>query len=267
MGAEAIRTRNNIRVFGNGKTPLLLAHGFGCDQTMWRFLTPHLQETFKIVVFDYVGCGKSDLKAFDATKYSQLDGYAQDIIDICEGLEMTDTVIVGHSVSSMTGLIAAIKAPHLISKLIMVCPSPYFMNDPPDYYGGFERSDLEELIQLMDKNYVGWANYLAPLVMGLSGESMVGELADSFCSTDPVAAKAFAKATFFSDCRSMLASATQPTLILQSSEDALAAVSVGQYIQSAIPNAELDIISANGHCIHMTNPGEIATGINRFAID
>ena len=266
MNDEEIRNRNNIRVFGNGNTPLLFAHGFGCDQTMWRFLTPHLLDAFKIVVFDYVGCGKSDPKAFDVTKYSQLDGYAQDIIDICEGLELTDTVIVGHSVSSMSGLIAAIKAPQLISKLIMVCPSPYFMNDPPDYYGGFERSDLEELIQLMDKNYIGWANHLAPLVMGLSGDLMVEELADSFCSTDPVFAKAFAKATFFSDCRSMLASAAQPTLILQSSEDALAAVSVGEYIQSTMQNAELDIITANGHCLHMTNPEEIAPGIKRFAI-
>jgi len=262
MNVEEIRSRNNIHIFGNGKTPLLFAHGFGCDQTMWRFLTPHLLEAFKIVVF----CGKSDPKAFNLTKYSQLDGYAQDIIDICEGLELTDTIIIGHSVSAMSGLIAATKTPELISKLIMVCPSPYFLNDPPDYYGGFERSDLEELVQLMDKNYIGWANHLAPLVMGLSGESMVEELADSFCSTDPVFAKAFAKATFFSDCREKLTIASQPTLILQSSEDELAAVSVGKYIQSKMQNAELEIITANGHCLHMTNPVEIAAGIKRFVI-
>ncbi len=232
---------------------------------MWRFLTPHLLETFKVVTFDYVGCGKSDPKAFRSKKYSDLNGYAQDIIDVCEALDLTDAILVGHSVSSMSGLIAAIEAPKLISKMVMVCPSPYFLNDPPNYFGGFERADLEELIELMDKNYIGWASHLAPLVMGQSGEEMIEELSDSFCSTDPVFAKAFAKATFFSDCRDLLPKANQPTLVLQSSEDALASVSVGEFVQSSLPNAEMEIFDANGHCLHMTHPDQIAPSLIRFA--
>lgn len=232
---------------------------------MWRFLLPHFLQDFRVVLFDYVGCGQSDPSAFRGQRYSSLDGYAQDIIDICEDLELEDTVLVGHSVSSMTGLIAAIQAPHLISKLVMVCPSPCFLNDPPNYHGGFEREDLEGLIDLMDQNYIGWANHLAPLVMGLSGADMTQELTDSFCSTDPLFAKTFARATFFSDCRAELPKAKQPTLIYQSTEDTLAAVSVGGYVQSQMQSAEMELIKANGHCLHMTNADEIAPSLVRFA--
>ena len=265
MNATNVQVRNNVNVVGQGDSTLLFAHGFGCSQNMWRFMTPSLEDEFKLVTFDYVGSGQSDPKAFEISRYSQLEGYAQDILDVCVALDLSDVTLVGHSVSSMSGLIAAIEAPELISKLIMICPSPYFLNDPPQYYGGFERSDLEELLQLMDKNYIGWANHLAPLVTGLSGESLSDELADSFCSTDPLFAKAFAKATFFSDCRSFLGKASQPTLVLQSSEDVLASISVGQYIQSAMQQAEIEIIEANGHCLHMTHAQEITPGIKRFA--
>lgn len=261
------RHRNNVQVVGSGQRTLVLAHGFGCDQTMWRFLLPHLMDQFRVVLFDYVGCGKSDPRAFQRQRYSSLDGYAQDIIDICEDLELEDAVLVGHSVSSMTGLIAAIKAPYLISKLIMVCPSPCFLNDPPNYHGGFEREDLEGLINLMDQNYIGWANHLAPLVMGQSGVGLTEELTASFCSTDPLFAKTFAQATFFSDHRTELPKAKQPTLIYQSTDDALAAVSVGSYVQSQMQNAELKLIEANGHCLHMTNADEIAPSLVRFAGD
>ncbi len=265
MIGDDILKRNSVNLLGNGTRTLVLAHGFGCDQTMWRLLTPHVLDHFKIVLFDYVGCGQSDPKAFRSKRYETLDGYAQDIIDVCDALELSDAILVGHSVSSMTGLMAAIQAPELISKLVMVCPSPCFLNDPPNYFGGFEREDLEGLIELMDQNYIGWANHLAPLVMGQSGADMAEELTDSFCSTDPLFAKTFAKATFFSDCRDLLPKAKQPTLIFQSAEDALAAVSVGEFVQSEMPNAEMQVFEANGHCLHMTHPQEIAPSLIRFA--
>lgn len=258
------RSHNNIKVTGSGEKTLVMAHGFGCDQTMWRYLIPHLRDTFKIVTFDYVGSGQSDPKAFSLHKYAHLQGYAQDIVDVCETLDISDAVLVGHSVSAMTGLIAAIQAPHLISKMVMICPSPYFMNDPPLYQGGFEQADLEDLIGLMDKNYIAWANHLAPVVIGLGDDALAAELSDSFCSTDPVFAKTFAKATFFSDCRDLLPKARQPTLLLQSSDDSLAPVGVGRFLESALPNATMQIVTAHGHCLHMTHAAEIAPLIRRF---
>lgn len=253
-----------MKIVGSGKTTLVLAHGFGCDLNMWRFLTPHLDD-FRVVLFDYVGCGQSDPKAFSKQRYENLDGYAQDIVEICEDLELEDAVLVGHSVSSMTGLIAAITAPRLISKLVMVCPSPCFLNDPPKYHGGFEAADLEGLIDLMDQNYIGWANHLAPLVMGASGAGLAEELTESFCSTDPLFAKTFAQATFFSDCRDLLAKAKQPTLIYQSTEDALASVPVGEFVRDKMQNARMELIEANGHCLHMTHPDQIAPSLIEFA--
>lgn len=258
--------RNNVTVLGTGTKTLVLAHGFGCDQTMWHLLTPYLEHDFRIVLFDYVGSGKSDPRAFRGEKYARLEGYAQDIIDVCEALELSNVTLVGHSVSSMTGLIAAIKAPQLISKLVMVCPSPSFLNDPPDYLGGFEPADLEELLGLMDRNYVGWANHLAPIVMGMSGADMADTLADSFCSTDPLFAKTFARVTFFSDCRPLLSKAKQPTLIFQSTEDALAPVAIGEFVRDQMANADLEIIEANGHCLHMTHHREIAPALVKFAL-
>jgi len=265
MNKDEILKRNNVNVIGTGDQTLLFAHGFGCDQNMWRLLTPLLSEKFKIVLFDYVGSGKSDPKAFDTEKYAKLDGYAQDVIEVCEALELRDVTLVGHSVSAMIGLIASIKAPDLFAKMAMICPSPCFLNEPPDYFGGFERADLEELIDLMDKNYIGWANHLAPLVMGTSNAAeLIQELSGSFCSTDPYVAKTFAKATFFSDCRSLLALAKHPTLVFQSSADALASVSVGEFVQKAMPQAELEIIEAEGHCLHMTHPNQLVPSLNRL---
>lgn len=265
MVVTDVLKRNNVNVIGSGDKALVMAHGFGCDQTMWRFLTPYLKDHFRIVLFDYVGSGKSDPKTFSLKRYSALEGYAEDIIDVCEALNLADVTVIGHSVSSMTGMIAAIKAPRLIAKLAMVCPSPSFLNDPPQYRGGFERGDLEGLVELMDQNYIGWANQLAPLVMGASGEHMAAELTGSFCSTDPLFAKTFAKATFFSDCRPMLPRAHQPTLLFQSSEDALAPVAVGAFICAHMANAKMEIIQANGHCLHMTHPDQIASSLLAFA--
>jgi sigma-B regulation protein RsbQ len=215
-----------------------------------------------VVLFDYVGSGNSELSHYDQTRYSSLEGYAQDILDICEALELHDVIFVGHSVSSMIGLIASIQKPAFFSQLVMVCPSPCFLNFKPDYMGGFEKADLEELIDLMDKNYIGWANYLAPLVMGSNNsEMLVGELSGSFCSTDPIVAKTFAKATFFSDYRHILKDAQHPVFLFQSSQDALASADIGDYIAEQLPQAELQLVEAQGHCLHMTHPNVISKGL------
>ncbi|WP_232023436.1 alpha/beta fold hydrolase [Thiomicrorhabdus aquaedulcis] len=195
---KTIQHRNNVNFIGKGSQILMLAHGFGCDQQMWRYLSPLLANEYQLVLFDYVGCGKSDYTAFDQTRYNALAGYAQDVLDICQAFELKDIIFVGHSVSGTIGMLAAIQNPEFFSKMVMVCPSPCFLNFPPEYMGGFEQQDLEELINLMDKNYIGWANFLAPLVMGQKNDSrLIKELENSFCSTDPNFAKFFAKATFF----------------------------------------------------------------------
>ncbi|MFT6528800.1 MAG: sigma-B regulation protein RsbQ [Psychrosphaera sp.] len=260
-----IKVRNNVNVIGQGEQTIVLAHGFGCDQQMWRFLTPMLDKNYKVVLFDYVGCGKSDLSSYDKTKYSTLKGYAYDVIEVCEALNLKNVILIGHSVSSIIGMHAAILSPSLFSHLVMVCPSPCFLNFPPEYIGGFEKEDLVELINLMDKNYIGWANYLAPLVMGENNDSeYINELNRSFCSTDPKYAKPFAEATFFSDDRKALSQLTVPSLILQSSNDKLASQEIGRYMQSQISNSKLNIIYADGHCLHMTKPEAVYKALIRF---
>lgn len=258
--------RNNVKVSGQKNAPtIMLAHGFGCDQNMWRFMLPELEKNHQVVLFDYVGSGNSLLKGYSKQRYSTLEGYAEDIKDIINELQLKELTIIGHSVSSIIASIVSIDMPNILSNLIMVCPSPCFLNIPPDYQGGFERSDLEELIGLMDKNYIGWANYLAPLVMGSSqSQELIGELSGSFCSTDPIVAKIFAKATFFSDHRHILQNITCPTLILQSADDSLASVEIGEYMAENITNSELAIVNAQGHCLHMTNPLEIIPIVLRF---
>ena len=164
--ANHIIDNNNVTIVGSGKKTIMLAHGFGCDQNMWKYLTPLLEKNYTIVLFDYVGCGNSNVSAFDKSRYEVLEGYAQDVVDICEALELTELTFIGHSVSGIIGYLASVIAPQYFSNFVLVCPSPCFLNLPPDYFGGFEKEDLEELINLMDKNYIGWASYLAPLVMG-----------------------------------------------------------------------------------------------------
>lgn len=263
---NTVQLRNNVKVIGKINAPVLLfAHGFGCDQNMWRFMIPALETHYQIVLFDYVGSGHSLLTDYTKEKYSTLEGYARDISDIIAALQLKDVTIIGHSVSSIIASIASIEMPEIIKKIVMVCPSPCFLNVPPDYEGGFERSDLEELIELMDKNYIGWANYLAPLVMGSSqSQDLIGELSGSFCSTDPLVAKTFANATFFSDYRHILKNINCPVLILQSSSDSLANIAVGQYMNDNIGQSELVVIEAEGHCLHMTNYQEITPIVQRF---
>ena len=261
-----ILKRNNVKVVGSGKNVAMLAHGFGCDQTMWRFLQPYLDNDFQIILFDYTGCGQSDASFFDREKYQTLSGYACDVIEICDALKVDSVVYFGHSVSSIIGTLAAVKRPDLFAELVMVCPSPCFLNFPPEYHGGFDKADLEELINLMDKNHVGWANYLAPLVIGENHpEEMTVVLADSFCSTDPMYLKPFAKATFFSDHRADLASCFVPSLVLQSANDSLADQSIGEFMVKQLPNGVLKVIEANGHCLHMTNPESVYNAFKYFS--
>ena len=257
--------RNNVKVFGSGTRPMVFAHGFGCDQNMWRFVTPAFERDYKIVLFDYVGSGNSDLKAYDPGRYSRLDGYAEDVLEICDALELEDVIFVGHSVSSVIGMLASIKRPGMFGQLVMVGPSPCYIDDPPDYVGGFTRPDIVGLLDLMEKNYIGWANFLAPVIMKNDDRpGLSAELEKSFCSTDPVIARRFAEATFFADNRDDLQKVTVPSLILQCSEDAIAPSEVGEYMNKNLPFSTLRVLEATGHCPHMSHPDETADAIKEY---
>ncbi|WNG40337.1 alpha/beta hydrolase [Archangium violaceum] len=263
--SQNILLRNNVKVMGRGTQPMLFAHGFGCDQNMWRFVAPSFEEDYRLVLFDYVGSGRSELRAYNRERYSNLNGYAQDILDICEALELKDVIFVGHSVSGMIGLLAAIKEPKRFQRLIFVSPSPRYINDAPHYVGGFERRDIEELLGTMDKNYIGWANFLGPLVMGNPNRpELTAELTESFCSTDPIIARRFAEVTFFSDNRQDLPNLTIPSLILQCSEDLIAPRVVGDYLHRNVPRSTLRVLEAKGHCPHMSAPDETSRVIKEY---
>lgn len=265
MSGYSIRSRNNVRIFGSGDQVIMFAHGFGCAQNMWRFLVQNMKNDYRIVTFDYVGSGQSDFSAFNVERYATLEGYACDINEILSDLDLSSVTLVGHSVSSMIGMLAAIKAPDHISRLVMVCPSPYYMNDPPHYEGGFDKDDLEELLDMMDKNHIGWANYLSPLVMGgRSHPTFVEQLAGSFCSTDPLVTKTFARATFFSDYRDILPNCPVPTLVLQSRFDSLASIKVGEFVSARLPVSTIRVLDTHGHCIHMTDPELTEAEIRAF---
>lgn len=261
-----ILSRNNVHVQGNNGPLLLYAHGFGCNQTMWNQVTPYFESTHRQVLFDYVGSGKSDLASFDAKRYSSLQGYAQDVLDVCDALGLSNGVtFVGHSVSCSVGLLASIARPELFDRLVLLGPSPCFLNHPPDYLGGFEREDLEGLLSLMDQNYIGWANYLAPVVSGeTEAGALTGELSDSFCSTDPTVARVFAQTTFFSDNRADLPLVSRPCLILQHREDALAPLGVGEYMHANLQGSTLKVLDVAGHCGHMSQPFLVAEAMRNY---
>ncbi len=246
-----------MKVFGRGTQPMLFAHGFGCDQHMWRFVTPAFEDDYRIVLFDYVGAGKSDISAYDAERYSTLEGYTRDVLDIVHALDLHEVIFVGHSVSSMVGILAANREPNRFADLILIGPSPRYINDPPSYTGGFERADIDGLLDTMDRNYIGWANYLAPAIIANPDRpELAAELTESFCSTDPVIARRFAEATFFADNRADLAAVTVPSLILQCSDDIIAPAEVGAYVSRELPRSTFRQMKATGHCPHMSDPEE-----------
>ena len=263
MDQDVLR-RNNVTVSGRGTQPMLLAHGFGCDQHMWRFVTPHFEDDYRIVLFDYVGSGHSDLAAYDAERYGSLDGYATDVLDVIHALDLRDVVFVGHSVSSMVGVLAANREPDRFDRLILVGPSPRYVNDPP-YIGGFERADVDGLLEMMDRNFIGWANFLAPAILKQPDRPELGqELTESFCSTDPVIARRFAEATFLADNRDDLQHLRVPSLILQCSDDMVAPVEVGEYMHRHLPDSTLRVMKATGHCPHMSHPEETVALVREF---
>lgn len=263
---ENILKRNNVKIFGKGTRPLLFAHGFGCDQNMWRFVTPAFENDYQIILFDYVGSGKSDLSAYNIERYSNLNGYAQDILEICEASALKDVIFFGHSVSSMIGILASIQAPNLFKDLILICPSPCYINDASNnYIGGFELSDIEDLLDIMEKNYIGWASFLAPIVMKNEDQpELTAELEASFCSTDPVIANCFAKATFYSDNRSDLSQVKIPSLILQCADDAIAPTEVGYYLHHHLHQSTINLMKATGHCPHISHPQETIHVIQEY---
>ena len=251
-----ILKRNNVRVTGNGSQPMLFAHGFGCDQNMWRYVAGEFEADYKIVLFDYVGSGKSDTASYDRNRYSTLQGYSQDVLDVVHALDLHDVVFVGHSVSSMIGVLAANEEPDRFAQLILIGPSPRYINDEP-YVGGFQKQDIDGLLDMMDHNFMGWANFLAPAIMKNPDRPELGqELTESFCSTDPVIARNFAEATFLADNREDLPRVTVPSLILQCSEDMVAPESVGRYVNENLPQSTFRQMKATGHCPHMSHPEE-----------
>jgi sigma-B regulation protein RsbQ len=259
-----IARRNNVKVLGNGPRTLMFAHGYGCDQNMWRAVVPFFEADYKIVLFDYVGAGQSDPSAFHRTRYSTLNGYASDILEILDELGLTNVNFVGHSVSSMIGALAAIRRPELFENLIMVGPSPCYINDG-DYVGGFARNDIEGLLDMLDKNHTGWSAMMAPIIMGNADRpDLAAELEASFCRTDPIFAQHFARVTFLSDNRADLKNVPTKTLILQCNQDSIAPASVGEYVHRCLPNSELVIMEATGHCPHLSAPGAVSKAIQAF---
>jgi sigma-B regulation protein RsbQ len=257
--------RNNVRQLGNGRQPMLFAHGFGCDQNMWRFMTPAFEDAYRIVLFDYVGSGTSDVAAYDAARYGTLDGYAADVLDIVHALDLRDVIFVGHSVSGMIGVLAAIQEPNRFAKLVMVGPSPSYLNDETGYRGGFDRSDIEGLFDMMDKNYIGWANFLTPVIMQNDDRpELERELNTSFCSTDPEIARRFAEVTFLSDNRDDLPKLQVPTLVLQSAVDSIAPPQVGEFVADAIPSSTYRLLDTVGHCPHMSHPDTTVAAIREY---
>ncbi len=243
---------------------MLFAHGFGCDQNMWRYVAPAFEDDHQVVLFDHLGAGRSDLAAYDADRHASLDGYARDVLDICAELDLRDVVFVGHSVSSMIGVLAAIKEPERFSKLVLVSPSPRY-TDEGDYRGGFAPSDIDDMLQSLDSNYLGWSTTMAPVIMGNPDRPELGEeLTASFCRTDPDIARAFAHVTFTSDNRADLARVTTPTLVLQCTDDVIAPVSVGEYVRDAIPGARMVLLDATGHCPNLSAPEATTAAIDEF---
>jgi len=257
-------TRNNVRDSQSAKRPMVFVHGYGCDQAMWRHLAPHFEQDYRSVTYDLTGCGGSDVAAYDFDKYATLEGHAEDLLEICRELDLKNAVVVGHSVSSTIAALAALRAPDVVSAIAMICPSPSFINDG-DYVGGFTRADIDELLEFLDSNFLGWSRRMAPVIMGAPERPELAiELSNSFCQTDPEVAKHFAAVTFLADHRKDFARLRSPALVVQCSHDALAPVSVGAWLNRTIEGSALEVIEASGHCPHLSAPGPTLSAVQRF---
>jgi sigma-B regulation protein RsbQ len=257
--------RLNVVVSGRpAGQPMVFAHGFGCDHHMWRHVVPSFEDLFQVVLFDQAGAGRSDLTAYDADRYSSLDAYADDVLAICHELDLEDVIFVGHSVAAMIGVLAAVEEPERFAKLVLVGPSPRYIDDG-DYVGGFSNSDISELLDSLDSNYLGWSSAMAPVIMGNGDRPELGEeLTESFCRMDPQIARQFAEVTFRSDNRADLAKVRTPTLVLQCRQDVIAPVAVGEYVADAIGDSRLVMLDATGHCPNLSAPDATAAAISNF---
>jgi sigma-B regulation protein RsbQ len=263
--ATDVRRRNNVRVSGKPSgRPVVFAHGFGCSQEVWRAVVPQFEADYRVVVFDHVGAGASDLRAYDRGKYDSLHGYADDLLDILDAEDLTDVVYVGHSVSSMIGVLAANRDPSRFGALVLVGPSARYINDG-EYVGGFEQADIDGLLDSLDANYFGWSSAMAPVIMGNGDRPELGEdLAASFCTVDPAIASQFARVTFLSDNRRDLGAVSVPTLVLQCTDDVIAPLSVGHYVHDHIPGSHFVQLSTTGHCPNISGPNELAEAIRSY---
>jgi sigma-B regulation protein RsbQ len=259
-----IQHRNNVRVLGEGRSTLVFSHGFGCDQTMWNYLFGRFTERFRVVMYDLVGAGQSDLQAYENDKYASLAGYAADLNEVLERFALGPTIIVGHSVSAMIGVLADRLSPGRIAAHVMIGPSPCYI-DAEGYVGGFTQADVHSLLDTLDSNYLGWSSNMAPVIMGAPGQPALGEeLTNSFCRTEPEIAKRFARVTFLSDNRKDVAGLATPSLILQSTDDLIAPVAVGEYLHASLPNSRLCLVNNVGHCPHMSAADACADAMNDF---
>jgi sigma-B regulation protein RsbQ len=251
-----ILQRNNVNVAGTGGQPIIFAHGWGCDQNMWRFVAPAFQTEHRTVLYDHVGAGHSDLSAFDRRKYATLQGYADDLLEVCAAAGSGPAIFVGHSVSAIIGVLAAIKEPRRFSDLVLIGPSPMYLDDG-DYRGGFTRGQVDELLEFLDQNYLGWASTMGPVIMGNPDRPELGEeLTNSFCRTDPDIAKHFARVTFLSDNRADLPKVRVPALVMQTQKDLIANEAVGQYVHQHMRDSAYVLMRATGHCPNLSAPEE-----------
>jgi sigma-B regulation protein RsbQ len=260
----SVLRRHNVNISGSGRRAMVFAHGFGCDQNMWRFVAPEFERDFRVILFDHLGCGGSDLSAYDADRHASLNGYAEDVVAICRELGVEGGVFVGHSVSAMIGVLAAKQAPELFDEIVMVGPSPRYIDDE-GYVGGFSEAQIQELLEFLDSNHMGWSQAMAPVIMGNADRPELGEeLTNSFCRTDPDIAKRFARATFLSDNRGDLEGLEARVLVLQCSQDVIAPQAVGEYVHGRLPNSRLVTLDATGHCPNLSAPEETVAAIRAF---
>ncbi|MBB6453124.1 sigma-B regulation protein RsbQ [Salirhabdus euzebyi] len=263
--AKSVLTRNNVTVKGEGEQPIIFASGFGFDQTVWSSVSNSFEQDFQIIQYDYVGFGDSDIAAYDQAKYSTLSGYVSDLLEIFDELKINNAIFVGHSIGSMIGILASTKRPELFSKLVLIGPSPYFLNEPPTYYGGFDKDDLDHLIDMMEKNYLEWVSNIAPTITNDPNRlDVTMDIEDRFYANNPTITRQFAEVIFFGDNRPFLPKVTVPSLIIQCSNDVFVPDSVAEYMKVNLPNATITYSNSIGHCPHLSHPEKTVKLIKEY---